>query len=218
MNECIFRVCTHAVNSIIQTPKDSAASIVSKVKQAYTQYNSAYPSDADDILQIVQTCFLPNVRQFLTTELQLILGRTHVITISVLENVAEAWDEHSPALAAQTRLQPSHPMQTRSRASQGANAFDTSAGQNDDAMSSVSMSQSRGRGGGCGGHRGRGRGGGGRGGGFRESHPQGSQGQGPAPSLNKCVSEWKCRERACAPAILNHSCQCKQTAAATTHA
>lgn len=173
---------TRAVNSIIQTSRDCAASIVSKVKQAYTQYNSAYPSDADDILQIVQTCFLPHVRQFLTTELQLILGRTQVITISDLENVAEAWDEHSRALAAQTRSQPSHPMQTRSRASQSANAFDASTEHDDDAMSAVSVSQSKGRGGGRGGQRGRGRGG--RGGGFRESYPQGGQGQGPAPSVS----------------------------------
>lgn len=174
---------TRAVNSIIPMSKDTAASIVLKVKQAYTQYNSAYPSDADDILQIVQTCFLPHVRQSLTTELQLILGRTSVITISDLENVAEAWDEHSRALAAQARLQPSHPMQTRSRASQSANAFDASPGHDDDAMSAVSVSQSRGRGG-RGGYRGRGRVGGGRGGGFRESYPQGGQGQGPAPSVS----------------------------------
>lgn len=175
---------TRAINSIVQAAKDSAASIVQKVKQAYTQYNSAYPSDADDILQIVQTCFLPHVRQFLTTELQLILGRSQAITISDLENVAEAWDEHSRAMAAQNRAHSSHPMQKRARASQSANAFDASAELDDDAMSSVSVSQSRGRGGGRGGHKGRGRGGGGRGGGFRESYPQGGQGQGPAPSAN----------------------------------
>ena len=171
---------TRAINSIIQTPKDSAASIVAKVKQAYTQYNSAYPSEADDILQIVQTCFLPHVRQFMTTELQLVLGRTKVITISDLENVAEACDEHLRAVAAQTRAQPPHPMQTRSRVSQSTNAFDAST--DNDAMSSVSVPQNRGRSVGRGGPRGRG--GGGRGGGFHESYPRGGQGQGPGPSVS----------------------------------
>ena len=90
---------------IIQTRKNSAASIALKVKQAYTQYNSAYPPDAVDVLQIVQTCLLPNVQQFFTTELQLILGCTHVVTISDLENVLGTWDEHSRTLAAQTRSQ-----------------------------------------------------------------------------------------------------------------
>lgn len=173
---------TRAINSIVQTAKDSTASIVRKVKQAYTQYNSAYPSDSDDILQIVQTCFLPHVRQFLTTELQLILGHSQAITIYDLENIAEAWDEHSRAMAAQNRAQSSHPMQTRARASLSTNAFDASD-EHDDATSSESMSQSRTRGGGRG-CRGRGCGGGGRGGGFRESYPQGGQGQGPSPSAN----------------------------------
>ena len=43
-----------AINSIKQAPQDTASSIVQKVKQAYTQYNSAYPSAGDNVLQIVQ--------------------------------------------------------------------------------------------------------------------------------------------------------------------
>lgn len=76
--------------------KLSAKSIV------HTRYNCASPDGSDKILQVVSNCFAPHVRQPITIKLHIIVANQQSVTMSDLENVAEAYDAMQAQQAAAT--------------------------------------------------------------------------------------------------------------------
>ena len=160
--------CSQALSQFRPEWNRSAVETVTKMKATYARYNCAYPDGSEKVLQLVSgNAFSSHAKQNIITQMQLLIAQQGTVTMSDLENVAEAYDTlHAqdacldrPDRPALTLQNASSGMQTRARAA--------AARAEDHEYEAASMSgpgQGRGR------NRGRG---GGRRGGFQESRPAG---------------------------------------------
>jgi hypothetical protein len=75
------------------------------MKITYARYSCAYPDGSEKVLQLVSgNAFSSHVKHYIITQMQLLIAQQGTVTMSDLENVAEAYD----MLHAQTEQPASH--------------------------------------------------------------------------------------------------------------
>ena len=104
--------CSQALSHFRPEWNRSAVEPIAEMKNTYARYNCAYPDGSEKVLQLVSgNAFSSHAKQYIITQMQLLIAQQDTVTMSDLENVAEAYD--------MLHAQAEHPASTQQNASCG---------------------------------------------------------------------------------------------------